>query len=213
VTDDTLMDDSDIEVPEEADPAAPDDSDEAAPEAQPDTDWEAKARNAEAALSRQGRELGDIRRQLAELQAGAQKRPPALTREAYEAAPDEVKFYLDYVERERISLEAQAVEAQYGPEYKAALDTFRKAASADNSERGLARAFEIALTQLAGAADEEPAPPAAARPKPKPPTARQETNRADTTPPADLARLKAEAEQKQDPRSMQAWIRAQLSGR
>lgn len=208
MTDDTRTDAEDIEptVEDDESAAVPPESPEAAPEAEPEVDWEAKARNAEAALSRQGREVGELRKQL----AAAQPRPPAITRDLYEQSPPEVRQYLDYREREFQSLEASAVEAQYGKAYTEALDTFRRTVALDPSVRGQAKAFEIALNQLAAAAEETPPAPEP-KPRPKAPSSRQiDPNRADSMPSADLKKLEAEAEQKRDPKSLQAVIAARL---
>lgn len=211
MTDDTRQADEDIVPPEEEEDAAPDSAEEAAPEAdEPEIDWQAKAKSLEAAMSRQGRELGELRQQIAAIQP----RPPVLTRDVYEQAPPEVRQYLDYREREYQSLEAAQVEAQYGSEYVQALDTFRRAVQADPSVRGQAKAFELALSQLAAAAEQEETPAPAPKARPKAPTPRQiDTNRADAMPSADISKLKNEAEQKQDTRSLQAYIGALVRGR
>ena len=130
--------------------------------------------------------------------APAAPEPPESTLPTTEA--QELAFYRTQYQQ----LSQQQVAAEYGPDVVEAQSYYERAVRLDPSPRGRANAFVAAIEMLASSAAEPDTE--APAPKPKPP-ARLDSNRSDAAPPADLEKVRREAESKKDEKSRTAYIR------
>ncbi len=187
MTDDIRPDDASV-VPPEEDEAAESPEADGAPEVEEPVDWEKRYRERERTISRQGDELSLLRKQV----ALTQRQTPRA--EAPDAAdiPPSVQQELDFYRSRMADVEKSEITTEYGEEFSDAMDFFMRAANLDPSRKGVAAALVATINRLAQAEAPEAPPP---RPKPKAPAARMETNRPDTAPPADIEKVRREAEQ------------------